>query len=162
MHAPKRTNPDVVAAPLGRYSHLVEVPPGHRLCFISGQVGVRPDGSLAGVEVAAQAEAALANIDALLGAAGATPDQLIRLQSFVVGRENLPGFRTALGVAYDRWYAAVNAERQPTEAGPPEPNGPPGHTLLVVAGLAAPELLVEIEAWFAVPPEPARRQIVPA
>ena len=39
-----RHTPDTVAAPFGPYSHAVEVPEGSRLLYISGEVGVLPDG----------------------------------------------------------------------------------------------------------------------
>ena len=138
MGVPRRWNPSTVAPPVGRYSHLVEVPADHRLGFVSGQVGNLPDGSLAGHDAASQTRQALANIEALLAAAGATPASLVRLQTFVAGTDQLAGFREAFGAVYARWF----------------PDGAidfPGHSLLVVQALAAPEYRVEIEAWFAVP-----------
>jgi enamine deaminase RidA (YjgF/YER057c/UK114 family) len=42
----RRHTPDTVAAPFGTYSHAVEVPAGSRLLYISGEVGVLPDGSV--------------------------------------------------------------------------------------------------------------------
>ena len=41
-----RLNPSTVAPPAGRYSHGVLVPAGAKLLFISGQVGIEPDGSV--------------------------------------------------------------------------------------------------------------------
>ena len=38
-------NPAGVHAPLGLYSHTATVPAGTELLYVSGQVGVRPDGS---------------------------------------------------------------------------------------------------------------------
>ena len=35
-----------MAAPFGPYSHAVEVPEGSRLLYISGEVGVLPDGTM--------------------------------------------------------------------------------------------------------------------
>jgi hypothetical protein len=40
------SNPDGVHAPHGLYSHTATVPADTELVFVSGQVGVRPDGSL--------------------------------------------------------------------------------------------------------------------
>jgi enamine deaminase RidA (YjgF/YER057c/UK114 family) len=49
--------PAGVAPPVGAYSHAIEVAAGARTLYISGQVGILPDGSTAsGIE--AQAEAA--------------------------------------------------------------------------------------------------------
>ena len=39
-----RHTPSTVAKPFGPYSHAVEVPEGSRLLYISGEVGVLPDG----------------------------------------------------------------------------------------------------------------------
>jgi 2-iminobutanoate/2-iminopropanoate deaminase len=64
---------------------------------------------------------------------------LLRLQSFVVGSDNLRGFRAELTSAYTRWFG--DGDR-----------GYPGHTLLVVPALANPALSVEIEGWFTTPP----------
>ena len=41
-----RHTPDTIAAPFGPYSHAVEVPQGSRLLYISGEVGVLPDGTV--------------------------------------------------------------------------------------------------------------------
>ena len=57
--------PDTVAPPFGPYSHAVEVPADSRLVYISGEVGVRPDGVVPdGVE--AQADACWRNIIAIM------------------------------------------------------------------------------------------------
>ena len=41
-----RHTPETIAAPFGPYSHAVEVPQGSRLLYISGEVGVLPDGTV--------------------------------------------------------------------------------------------------------------------
>jgi hypothetical protein len=41
-----RHTPNTVAKPFGPYSHAVEVPEGSRLLYISGEVGVLPDGTV--------------------------------------------------------------------------------------------------------------------
>lgn len=146
MHVvPRRWNPAEVAPPVGSYSHLAEVPPGHRLVFIAGQVGNKLDGSLAGDDIDGQTRQALSNIELLLTAAGATPANLLRLQSFLVDSGDISGFRQELVAAYSRWFAGSE-------------QGFPGHTLLVVQALASPTLRVEIEGWFTLPPadEPAQ------
>ena len=51
-----RHTPASVAAPFGPYSHAVEVPEGSRLLYISGEVGVLPDGTVPD-NIEAQAEA---------------------------------------------------------------------------------------------------------
>lgn len=133
---PRRWNPDTVAPPLGRYSHLAEVPAGHRLVFLAGQLGVGPDGTLAGPGAEPQAKQIFANLGALLAAEGAGPEHLVKLLTLVAGTEHLDGYRAAQAEAFANWF----------------PDGDyPAQTLAVVAGLARPEYAVEVEAVAAVP-----------
>jgi len=78
----KLHNPDAVAVPLGRYSHIVETPPGARLLYLSGQVPVAKDGSTPAT-LAAQADRVYANIVALLASQGARPSDIIKLTTYV-------------------------------------------------------------------------------
>ena len=64
-----RHTPISVAAPFGPYSHAVEVPGGSRLLYISGEVGVLPDGTVPET-IEAQAEACWRNIIAILAEPG--------------------------------------------------------------------------------------------
>jgi 2-iminobutanoate/2-iminopropanoate deaminase len=131
-----RWNPDSVAMPIGRYSHLSEVPPGHRLIFVSGQIGTDTDGVLAGPDAESQTGQAFANLERLLQSVDGTPEHIAKILTFVAGTECLPGFYAARDATFERWY----------------PDGsPPAHSLAVVSALASPELLVEIEAVLAVP-----------
>ncbi|WP_406631401.1 RidA family protein [Amycolatopsis sp. WGS_07] len=132
----RRWNPETLAAPIGTYSHLAHVPAEYELVLVSGQVGVLPDGTLAGDDAESQGRAVFANIERLLEAAGAGPDQLVRVFSMVAGTEHLAGYRTALREAFERWY----------------PRGDwPAQSLIVAAALAKPEILAEVEATIAVP-----------
>ncbi|MEV7554596.1 RidA family protein [Amycolatopsis sp. NPDC089917] len=132
----QRWNPETVAAPIGPYSHLVRVPADHELVVVSGQVGVLPDGELAGPDAEAQTRALLANLERLLEASGAGPEHLVKIFSMLSGTEHLDGFRTAMRETFTRWY--------------PEADWP-AQSLIVVAALARPELVVEVEALVAVP-----------
>ncbi|WP_179221841.1 RidA family protein [Inquilinus limosus] len=75
-------NPDAMPAPNG-YSQVVLVPAGARLVQLAGQVGIRPDGTIAGPGFAEQAEQAFANVEAGLAAAGSGFEHVIRLGMFV-------------------------------------------------------------------------------
>lgn len=132
----RRWNPEGVAAPLGRYSHLAAVPADHELVFISGQVGVLEDGTLAGPDAESQTRQSLANVKTLLDSLGAGPEHLVKFLTMLSGTEHLAGSRAARDEVFATWY----------------PDGDwPAHSLTVVAALAAPELTVEIEAVAAVP-----------
>ncbi|WP_405494884.1 hypothetical protein [Nocardia sp. NBC_00511] len=39
-------NPQEVHAPVAAYSHQIEIGPGGRWLMLSGQIGMRPDGSV--------------------------------------------------------------------------------------------------------------------
>lgn len=123
-------NPDAVAAPFGAYSHAIEVPAGARWLTVSGQVGVMPDGTVAdGIE--AQCEWAFRNLTAALAAADMAPDDLVRLNQYLVRAGDAPVFR----------------EVRTRILGPVRP----ASTLVVVKALASPDWLVEVEAVAAKP-----------
>lgn len=121
-----RLNPSTMAPPLGAYSHGVAVEKGLRWIFVSGQLGIAPDGVLAD-GAAAQADHAWSNVLRVLASGGMTVEDLIKVTTFVVDRDLIPAVRTA---------------RQKHLPGPEFP----ASTFIVVAGLARPEFLVEIEA----------------
>jgi enamine deaminase RidA (YjgF/YER057c/UK114 family) len=117
--------PETISPPLANYSHAVEVPPDARLLYISGQVGIEPDGTVP-ASCAEQAEACFANLLAILAEAGMGPADLVRLNTYLID----PADRAAYGAARDRHVAAP----------------PPASTLVVVRALARPEFKIEIEA----------------
>jgi 2-iminobutanoate/2-iminopropanoate deaminase len=120
---PHRWSPADVAPPIGRYSHLAAAPAGSELIFISGQVG-------SGDDAYAQTRQALLSITALLDTLGEGPHTLVKLLTFVAGADHLAGFYRARDALFDEWF----------------PDGDvPAHSLAVVAALAQPHLLVEIE-----------------
>lgn len=121
----KTYNPQTVAPPFSRYSHGVEVSAGARWLYISGQVGVTPEGKVAD-GAAAQIEQAWRNVLSVLEAAGMGPRDLVKVTTFLIDRADLPTARTV------RDSMLQGAE--------------PASTLLFVAGLASPDWLVEIEA----------------
>lgn len=113
-----------VLPPRGAYSHAVRV---GNLLFIAGQVARDREGRIVGVgDAAAQAEQAMKNIGALLEAAGATFDNVVKLNVYLTDM----GDREAVGKVRRRYM------RKPF----------PASTSVQVVALAEPEFLVEIEA----------------
>jgi enamine deaminase RidA (YjgF/YER057c/UK114 family) len=121
----RHLSPPDIRPPFGRYHHVVEVNGATRLLFLSGQLGIRPDGSVP-EHAAAQAEQAFANIDACLAAAGCTRAQIVRLSVFLTEAE----YRQDYMRVRDAWVA----------------DPPPASTLLIVKALALPACKIEIEA----------------
>ncbi len=121
-------NPPTMPKPASRYSQLALAEGVTRRLEISGQIGVHPDGTLAeGLE--AQLDAALANIDRALAAAGMTRANLMKITVYLT--QNTAEAVASYRARRDYWVGD----------GPP-----PASTLLIVAGLAAPALLVEVDA----------------
>jgi enamine deaminase RidA (YjgF/YER057c/UK114 family) len=126
-------NPEGVAAPVGRYSHVARVDlAGGSLLYLAGQCAVGDDGQVVGEgDVAAQAERTLEIIKSLLAAHGATFDDVVHIRTFMTDITGLAD------------YAAVRARYFP--------GTPPASTTVEVSKLFRPEYLIEIEVTAAVP-----------
>jgi enamine deaminase RidA (YjgF/YER057c/UK114 family) len=116
------------------FSQAVRVPAGYDTVHVGGQNGIGPDGGLVGPGLAEQARQALANLRTCLEAAGAAVTDVVKWTILVVD-----------GASVREGFAAFG-EFWPREA------APPAITVAIVAGLAVPGALVEIEAVAAVPP----------
>lgn len=120
----KPLNPPTIRAPFARYSHGMEVPAGKRIAVVSGQLGVRPDDSVP-EDTGEQARLCFANIAAILGEAGMTLADIVRVNAYVTDR------------AFMRAYMDV----RDSVVG----DTPPASTLMIVSGFTRPEFKVEIE-----------------
>ena len=123
----QRNNPDAIHAPFGVYSHAVSVPAGSELVFIAGQTGLDKEGNTVEGGIKEQTRQALANLNAILEAEGLTEADLVNMTIYLTDIDNLPG---------------SSEERRAFFKGDKFPAG----TLLIVASLAAPDLLIEIDA----------------
>ncbi|GGM76607.1 RidA family protein [Dactylosporangium sucinum] len=74
--------------------------------FVSGQVATRPDGSVHLGEFADEVNLVLDNVEAVLAAAGARPDQLVKVNAFL---SNATLFAPFNEVYARRWGAAPPA-----------------------------------------------------
>jgi 2-iminobutanoate/2-iminopropanoate deaminase len=114
------------------FSQAVAVDGPARTVYVGGQNGITADGGMAGDDLATQTEQAFRNVLEALRHAGATQEHVVRLGIYLVqGQDVQAGF----GAAQKIWGAHATAI-----------------TVLLVAGLAHPEALVEIEAVAAVEP----------
>ena len=128
----QRLNPASVSAPFSRYSHAVIAPEGYRWLYISGQVGADRDRKIpAGFE--AQAELAFQNLIACIRESGFDLQDLVKVTVLLTRAGDIGAYRQVR----DRMLGTVA----------------PASTLMIVAGLAAPELLVEVEGVAARPAE---------
>jgi enamine deaminase RidA (YjgF/YER057c/UK114 family) len=119
-------NPAAIAKP-GGYTHVVEVTGPGRIVYIAGQLGLKPDGAIAG-DFRAQAEQAFQNLKAALAAVGASFEDVVKLNNYLIDiKTNLPHYREVR----DKY---VNTAQ------------PPASTTVGVPALARPDALFEIEA----------------
>ena len=125
------SNPTSVHAPLGLYSHTVSVSADTELLFISGQLGVRPDGSTPAT-IAEQADQVFANIVALLNAHGLDASSIVKLTTFMVAGNDGDAVRAAR-------LKYLGSHR-------------PASTAVFVSQLVDPAWFVEVEAVAAKPP----------
>ena len=116
---------------LGMYSHGM-VAPGGEIVVVAGQVGADAAGRVvAPGDVGGQTRQALANVDAVLRAAGCSMRDVVRFQTFLTHAADIDGFMQARREVFPTYF----------------PDGVyPPNTLLVVSRLVQPDLLVEIEA----------------
>ena len=121
-------NPPSLPPPASCYSQAVLTTGATRWLHLSGQLGVGRDGTLAD-GLAAQIDQALANIDAALADANMARTDLVKLTFYL----------TKADAASIATYRA----RRDVFIGTATP---PTATLLIVAGLAAPGYLAEIDA----------------
>jgi enamine deaminase RidA (YjgF/YER057c/UK114 family) len=129
MPARRLNPPELYTAVEYGFSHAVESA-GPRLLHCAGQVAWDRDHVLVGEgDLAAQTDQALANLRAVLAAAGATPADVVRLRTYVV--DHTPDKLGVIGPALGAFYG--DAE-------------PAANTLIGVQALALPGFLIEIEA----------------
>jgi 2-iminobutanoate/2-iminopropanoate deaminase len=97
-------------APVAAYSQAARV--GDVLA-VAGQVGVDARGSTVVGGVAAQTEQALRNLRAVLTAADATLDDVVRIDAYLADRADLAAYNEV----YARWFAADPPARTTVFAG---------------------------------------------
>lgn len=114
-----------IAPPLGHYSHAVEAPAAARWVYVSGQLGIHPDGTPGG-GITEQAELAWGNVRGVLEASGMGLDDLVKVTTYLTR----PGDIGAVREVRDR----VLGSRRPAS------------TLVVVSALVQPHWHIEIEA----------------
>lgn len=119
-------NPETVHPPVGRYVHQIEVSGESRMLFMAGQVGKELDGTVPADPVE-QLDIALQNVLRNMAAAGFEVTDLVKITTYVVGDMDPARRREVL----DR----LLGDHVSTS------------TLIFVPKLAAPEYLVEIDAW---------------
>jgi enamine deaminase RidA (YjgF/YER057c/UK114 family) len=118
-------NPQAIAAPIGTYSHGIEVPPNARWLHVAGQVAVRKDG-LVPATIAEQTVVAWENVTAILASAGMQVSDIVKVNQYLTEPAHFPGYASA--------RARFLGDHRPAS------------TLVMISALVKPEFLVEVEA----------------
>ena len=127
-------NPDGLHDPVPfGYSHTAAVAGGTELVVVAGQYGSGRDGAVVSADFHEQVQQAFANVGTALAAHGLDLAHVVQLRTYVVG---LDGAR--LGTVAETVGRAWGTT-------------PPPQTLLGIAALAMPDILVEVEAVAARP-----------
>ena len=119
-------NPSTIHEPVGSYIHQIEITGNERMLVISGQVGMKEDGTVP-EDPYEQLDIALDNIVRNLHDANMDIKDLIKVNWYLVGQFD-PSKRGEVIL-------------------PKLQGHKPCSTLIYVAGLANPVYRVEIEAW---------------
>ncbi|WP_299678887.1 RidA family protein [uncultured Roseobacter sp.] len=109
----------------GIYTHGTRLEAPSRLIALSGQIGIPLEGPTP-PDFAGQCHQAMDHVEALLNASDMGLADILRVTYYLTRPDDLPEL------------SAIRQSRWRTDT-------PPAVTTLVVAGLASPELLVEIE-----------------
>lgn len=125
QQAARYFNPPSLSKPTG-YTHVVIAPDG-RTVHLAGQVALDSTGQLVGSgDFRRQADQVFQNLRRALESVDGGLDDLVKTTTYITDLGNLP----ALRAVREKYLGAAR---------------PPASTLLVVSGLARPELLIEIE-----------------
>ena len=117
----ERINPPGRPVPTA-FCHVVKV--GNTV-YIRGQTG-------RGDDITAQAEQALSNLREALATVGATPSNIVKWTVFLAHREDIPGWQAVRSKFFPEGVLPAGA-------------------LIIVSGMARPEIRVEIESIAVVP-----------
>ena len=129
--APRFVNPPSLPPSRG-YTQVVEIPPGHRLLFVAGQVALDSTGALVGAgDFRAQARQVFENLRRALEAQDATFADVVKLNFYVLDVSQVPALREVRDQHVNR-------------------AAPPASTLVEVRRLFRDDMLLEVEAVAAV------------
>ncbi|MGH7907899.1 MAG: RidA family protein [Candidatus Binataceae bacterium] len=129
MFETKFINPSTLSKP-GGYTHIVTIEGQGKLMYLSGQVALDESGNVVGKgDFAAQARQVHKNIIAALKAVGASVNDLIKINTYIVNYKS----------EYRQQLREIRSEIFNRE-------NPPASTLVGVQALALDDFMIEVEA----------------
>jgi 2-iminobutanoate/2-iminopropanoate deaminase len=126
----KQIETDAAPKPFSNYAQAIEVAPGARHLFVAGQVGADTSGKIP-ESAEEQHRLAWANVLGILKAAGMDHRNIVDARVFITDRSQIGLYRQIRDEVLKGHRAAA--------------------TLLIVAGLADPRLVVEVTVMAAAP-----------
>jgi len=127
----KQIETDLAPKPFSNYAQAIEIAPGARHLFIAGQVGADPSSGKIPESPEEQHRLAWANVLGILKAAGMDHRNIVDARVFITDRTQIGLYRQVRDEVLKGHKAAA--------------------TLLVVAGLADPRLVMEVTVIAAAP-----------
>ncbi len=125
----ERYDVENVRSPGGRFSHIGEIGPNARVFHLAGQTGTAPDGTI-GEGIEEQVKLVYQNIKTVLKECGMGLENLAKITVYLTSPDFVEIHRSIQKEALEGIV--------------------PASTLLIVSGLARPQLLVEVEAVAAI------------
>ena len=135
------SNPKTLAKPPG-YTYVVEATGPNRLIYIAGQLGLDLDNKLVGGpgDFRAQCAKAFENLGFALASAGATFNNVVKINNYLTDMSHIGIFREVRD-------AFLNTK------------APPASTTVAISALARPGALFEIEAIAVLPAKAAAKPV---
>ena len=93
-------NPEALAAARGYNNGVLMAPNARGILFVAGQIGWNGDGQLVSDRFVDQFDRALANVIAVVGAAGGSPESIGKLTIFVTSVDEYRSARKQIGERY--------------------------------------------------------------
>lgn len=124
----QRSNPDTIAPPVGKYSHVTKIRPNAEWYVFSGQIGTDRSGNIP-ADFNRQVSNTMDNIVSVLASQQLTPDHVVKVNIWAVEP-----------IDWDHFYRVWEDTFGPT---------PPSMTIAYVQALGLPEIKIELDVWAA-------------
>lgn len=124
----KRVNPDQIAKPVGKYSHVTKISKDAEWYVFSGQIGIDPNNHIPD-DLNQQVTNTMRNIVELLSSQKLTPDNVVKINIWATEEIDWDHF-------YQVWTDVFGTT-------------PPSMTIAYIRGLGLPELKIELDVWAA-------------